>query len=325
VTRLLLFAWLLLAGAGFLLPAHAQPQGADRVVVLSTSLVSPARVVRLQAAAREAGVPLQVLSASQDSPEALAAAIDGASLLVIDAPHSSVAQAAAARFGDVISRSVVPYVLVGEFALVAKSQATVAAPLAAERSVDAAWAQRLREFWRFPGAANLGASMKALRQPGSLDGLPAPLPLPLTGIYHPGWPRVETDVAAVERLPGSGTVAIAVNSATLAGDDTAWLDALIASLEARRLRAYAFYGPRQQKDLFFRMTHDGERRVADAIVNASLVFSPNERKAELERIGVPVLQTLPSLAMDAANGRGAGTASRRPTSPPTTVPASWPA
>jgi hypothetical protein len=35
------------------------------------------------------------------------------------------------------------------------------------------------------------------------------------------------------------------------------------------------------------------------IVNASLVFSPNERKAELERIGVPVLQTLPSLAMDA--------------------------
>ncbi|WP_145758581.1 cobaltochelatase subunit CobN [Variovorax atrisoli] len=303
MTRLLLFAWLLLAGAGFLLPAHAQPQGTNRVVVLSTSLVSPARVVRLQAAAREAGVPLQVLSAARDSPEALAAAIDGASLLVIDAPHVSVAQAAAARFGDAVSRSTVPYVLVGEFALVAKGQTTAASPLAAQRGVDAPWAQRLREFWRFPGAANLVASMKALRQPGGMQGLPEPVPLPLAGIYHPGWPRVETDVAAIERLAGSGTgsgtVAIAVNSATLAGDDTAWLDALIASLEARGLRAYAFYGPRQQKDLFFRMTHDGERRVADAIVNASLVFSPNERKAELERIGVSVLQTLPSLAMDA--------------------------
>ena len=301
MTRLLFSAWFFLAGLGLLQPAHAQQQRPARVVVLSTSLVSPARVVRLQAAAREAGLPLQVLSASQDSPEALAAAIDGAGLLVIDAPHISVAQAAAARFGDAISRSAVPYVLVGEFALVAKAQTTAAAPLAAERGVDAAWAQRLREFWRFAGAANLGASMKALRQPGRLDGLPDSVPLPLAGIYHPGWPRVETDMAAVERLPGNGTVAIAVNSATVTGDDTGWLDALIASLEARGLRAYAFYGPRQQKDLFFRMTHDeGERRVADAIVNASLVFSPNERKAELERIGVPVLQTLPSLAMDAA-------------------------
>ncbi|MET3177045.1 UNVERIFIED_ORG: cobaltochelatase CobN [Variovorax guangxiensis] len=296
MTRIFLF-WLL-AALGFVAPAQAQPAG-GRVVVLSTSLVSPARVVRLQAAAREAGLPLQVVSASKDSPEALAGALEGASLLVVDAPHISVAQAAAARFGDAISRGTVPYVLVGEFALVAKGQASTAAPLAAERGVDAAWAQRLREYWRFPGAANLGAAMKAMAQPGKADGLPDPVPMPLAGLYHPAWPRIETGVPAVERLAGSGTVAIAINSATVAGEDTGWLDALIASLERRGLRAYAFYGPRQQKDLFFRMTHDGERRVADVIVNASLVFSPNERKAELERIGVPVLQTLPSLAMDA--------------------------
>jgi cobaltochelatase CobN len=296
------FFWLLWAVVGLLAPAHAQQGSSSRVVVLSTSLVSPARVVRLQAAAREAGVPLQVVSASRDSPEALATALDGARLLVIDAPHLSVAQAAAARFGDTLSRSGTPYVLVGEFALVAKGQVSAAAPLAAERGVDAAWAQRLREYWRFSGAANPGAAMKALARPGQLAGLPEAVPLPLAGLYHPGWPRIETDIAATEKLPGTGTgtVAIAINSATVTGDDTGWLDALIASLEQRGLRAYAFYGPRQQKDLFFRMTHDGERRVADAIVNASLVFSPNERKAELERIGVPVLQTLPSLAMDAA-------------------------
>ncbi|WP_339090399.1 cobaltochelatase subunit CobN [Variovorax paradoxus] len=295
------FFWLLLAVLGFAAPAHAQPP-VPRIVMLSTPLVSPARVVRLQAAAHEAGVPLQMVSASTDSPETLAAALDGAALLVIDAPHISVAQAAAARFGDAISRAATPYVLVGEFALVAKGQVSVAAPLAAERGVDAWWAQRLREYWRFAGAANLGAAMKALAQPGRLDCLPDPVPLPLAGIYHPGWPRVATDIAAIDSLAGTamGTVAIAINGATVTGDDTGWLDTLIASLEQRGLRAYAFYGPRQQKDLFFRMTHDGDRRVADAIVNASLVFSPNERKAELERIGVPVLQTLPSLAMDAA-------------------------
>jgi cobaltochelatase CobN len=300
VTRLLV--WLLLMALAFC--AHAEPDEPSRIVVLSTSLVSPARVVRLQEAAHEAGLPLQVVSAAKDSPEALAAALDGARLLVIDAPHISVAQAAAARFGDVVSRSAVPYVLIGEFALVAKGQASSAAPLAAERGVDAAWAQRLRAYWRFAGAANLKSAMKALAQIDDVNGLPPPVPTPLSGFYHPRWPRIETGIAAVDKLPGTtGTVAIAINSATVTGDDTGWLDTLIAALEQRGLRAYAFYGPRQQKDLFFRMTHAGdgdERRVADLIVNAALVFTPNERKAELERIGVPVLQTLPSLAMDGA-------------------------
>ncbi|HVK33658.1 MAG TPA: cobaltochelatase subunit CobN, partial [Burkholderiaceae bacterium] len=284
----------------------AQPAVAagSRVVVLSTALVSPARVVRLLTAAREAGVPLQVVSAAQDTPETLATALDGARLLVIDAPHLSVAQSAAARFGDVIERTSVPYVQIGEFALVAKGQKPPEVPpLAAERGVDAAWAQRLRAYWRFPGEANLKASVQAMARVGDAAGLPDPVPLPLAGFYHPDWPRVESSIAAVEALPGGqGTVAIAVNSATLTRDDTAWLDRLIGALAQHGLRAYAFYGPRQQKDLFFRMTHagEGERRVADLLVNAALVFSPNERKAELERIGVPVLQTLPSLAMDAA-------------------------
>ena len=295
------FLWLLFMGLG--LSARAEPEVPSRIVVLSTSLVSPARVVRLQEAAHETGLPLQVVSAAKDSPETLASALDGARLLVIDAPHISVAQAAAARFGEAISRSATPHVLIGEFALVAKGQASGVAPLAAERGVDAAWAQRLRAYWRFGGTANLGAAMKALAQIDDLNGLPAPVPLPLAGFYHPLWPRVETDIAALDRLPGAaGTVAIAINSATVTGDDTGWLDRLVGALEQRGLRAYAFYGPRQQKDLFFRMTHAAgtdERRVADLIVNASLVFGPNERKAELERIGVPVLQTLPSLAMDA--------------------------
>jgi cobaltochelatase CobN len=299
VTRF--FAWILLMAVAFC--AHAEPDEPSRIVVLSTSLVSPARVVRLQEAAHEVGLPLQVVSAAKDSPEALASALSGARLLVIDAPHISVAQAAAARFGDVVSRGAVPYVLIGEFALVAKGQASNAAPLAAERGVNAVWAQRLREYWRFAGTANLKSAMKALAQIDDVNGLPPPVPTPLSGFYHPSWPRIEIDIAAVDKLVGTaGTVAIAVNSATVTGDDTGWLDTLIGALEQRGLRAYAFYGPRQQKDLFFRMTHatgGEERRVADLIVNASLVFTPNERKADLERIGVPVLQTLPSLAMDA--------------------------
>lgn len=294
---------LLLCG---LQPVLAQPSP-SHVVLLSTPLVSPARLARLQGAAAEAGLALQVVSAARDTPDTLAAALKGARLLVIDAPHASVAQAAAARFGEMVARSGTPYVLIGEFGPVAKGQALGAAPLAAERGVDPAWAQRLRAYWRFSGAANIASAMTALGRVGDMAGLPPPVELPLAGFYHPGWPRVEPDIAALDTLPAAagGTVAIAVNGATLTGDDTAWLDRLIDSLGQRGLRAYAFYGPRQQADLYFRMTHataadGGTRRIADLIVNAALVFNPNERKAELERIGVPVLQTLPALAMSAA-------------------------
>ncbi len=323
------FAGLTLAAGGL---GHAQAQPApsgESVIVLSTYVVSPARAAKLRLAAQQAGVPLQTLSAEEGTPEALQQTLRGARLLVIDAPHSSVAQAVAARFGEMLNKTGTPYVLIGEFSTVAKNQAQAAAPLQAERGVGAAWAQRLREYWRFGGAQNMRLAMEALR--ASADGqgtdnvatLAPAVELPMRGFYHPRWPRIESDVQTLARLPSPDsskenlapalsppvqaaikTVAIAVNNAAFTSDDTPWLDTLIAALEQRGLRAYAFYGPRQQKDLFFQMTHapaaDGPRRVADVIINSALVFNPTERKAELERIGVPVLQTMPALAMDAA-------------------------
>jgi cobaltochelatase CobN len=294
------------------------------VVLLTTYVVSPARLAKLVAGAQQAGVPLQVLPAEQSSPQALQQALQTAQLLVVDAPHSSVAQAVAAQFGEVISRAKTPYVVVGEFATVAKNQPLVLAPLMAQRGVGAAWAQRLREYWRFGGARNLGHAMATLQQGGprtSAETLPAAVQLPPAGLYHPAWAQIETNVKALEKLPSykpnrplvpveraqaaPKTVAIAVNNAVLTSDDTPWLDSLIAALEQRGLRAYAFYGPRQQKDLFWSMTHTSDgtpdgSRVADVLINAALVFNPTERKAELERIGIPVLQTMPALAMDGA-------------------------
>ena len=322
---------LLLLLAICLSPARVQAQApaaaGQRVVLLATYVMSPARLARLQAAAVQAGVAMQTVSAEQGTPETLAQALRNARLLVVDAPHSSVAQSAAARFGDVIKKSGTPYVMVGEFSAVAKNQPLEAAPLQAEAGVSAVWAQRLREYWRFGGAQNMHLAMTALQSHGvqstRVADLAPAVQLPLAGFYNPGWPHIEVDVKSLENRFSSAsnkalrqhltaplaikTVAIAVNNAVFTSDDTAWLDTLIAALEQRGLNAYAFYGPRQQKDLFFQATHvptpgvpNGVERIADIIINATLVFNPTERKAELERIGVPVLQTLPALAMDAA-------------------------
>ena len=319
-----LAAWLGLAG----LPVQAQVNNTavpgPHIVLLTTYVVSPARLAKVVQAASDAGVPLQTLSAEEATPEVLQKALMGARLLVLDAPHISVVQNAAAKFGTVIGQSGAPYVVVGEFSAVSKNQPVLAVPLKAENGVDAAWAQRLREYWRFGGAQNVHFAMAALKagaeQGGdALAALPPAVQLPLAGFYNPAWPGIETNAKRLEKLPvpmvnaaaaqaipgqpAIKTVAIAVNNAVFTSDDTHWVDVLITALEQRGLRAYAFYGPRQQKDLFFQMTHlqtlAGPRRVADVIINSALVFNPTERKAELERIGVPVLQTMPALAMDA--------------------------
>ncbi|MFI5446374.1 cobaltochelatase subunit CobN [Polaromonas sp. UC242_47] len=310
-----------LAASMGLAAAQPVPSPQAPVVLLSTYVVTPPRLAQVVAAAQQAGVPLITVSAEQDTPQALEQVLLGARLLVIDAPHSSVAQNTAAKFGELLGKSNTPYVLVGEFSTVAKNQSSAAAPLVAERGVSAAWAQRLREYWRFGGATNIALAMAALK-PGAgftdVAALPTAVQLPLAGFYHPRWPQIESQAAALDKLPvyasnvppaqegraqeAPKTVAIAVNNAVFSGADTAWLDSLISALEQRGLRAYAFYGPRQQKDLFYQATHintaSGQRRVADLIINAALVFNPTERKAELERIGVPVLQTMPALAMN---------------------------
>ena len=299
------------------------------IVLLTTYVVPPARLASLQAAALQAGVAMQTLSAEQDTLEHLQTALRSASLLVLDTPHPSVAQTAAARFGGVINQSSKPYVMVGEFAAVAKNERLAAAPLKTDSGVSLEWAQRLREYWRFGGAQNMRLAMQALKNAATqtTDAMPPAVQLPLQGFYNPTWPQIENNAAAaLKNLENSTfyqlntplaqsirvqtainteapkTVAIAVNNAVFTSNDTPWLDAMITALERRGLRAYAFYGPRQQKDLFHQATHistaTGQQRRADVIINSALVFNPTERKAELERIGVPVLQTMPALAMD---------------------------
>ncbi len=304
---------------------------ATNIVLLTTYVVSPARLAKLQTAAVQAGVVMQTVSADEDTPDTLQKALRSASLLLIDAPHPSVAQTAAARFGEVINKSDKPYVVVGEFSAVAKNERPAASPLKTDNGVAPDWAQRLREYWRFGGAQNMRLAMLALKSGATqpVTSLPPAVQLPLLGFYNPRWPQIENNavsalkmlesstfylsnrplgqwnqVQAAPELIASRTVAIAVNNAVFTSDDTPWLDALISALEQRGLRAYAFYGPRQQKDLFYQATHVGtavgQQRMADVIINSALVFNPTERKAELERIGVPVLQTMPALAMDTA-------------------------
>ncbi|MEL6906345.1 MAG: cobaltochelatase subunit CobN, partial [Planctomycetota bacterium] len=235
-----------------------------------------------------------------------------------DVPHASVLDAVfEQRHVEVRARGGA-YVLVPGLDDVRRSAVPSNLGAAATAGVPESAAVRIRAYYRYGGRSNVRALVDALAlrpwtaavDRASLEGLPAPRTLPESGFYHPDRDELTGSLEDVlERLRGTApegapTVAIAFHAGSLVADDVRWLDATVRALEQRGILAYGFFGGRADEDLFTNGTcllRDGELAPAvDVIVNASLVFRAQQRRAELARIGVPVVQTLPSLDMDEA-------------------------
>ncbi|MCG8651784.1 MAG: cobaltochelatase subunit CobN [Pirellulales bacterium] len=302
------------------LPAQTSTDGVDSqadstppppVLVLHTYLMPPARRHKLRQVAELAAVELQFLAADSLDTETLASDIAAARLILIDLPHESVIGTVVANAAELIREADKPYLLIGDLDQVRRGEPLAADPLRSEHRLAGSWATRIRQYYRFGGRDNTALLVQALAgdHPGPDDSqlsLPQAKPFPEQGFYHPDWPEIETGPANVAaKLAGreKPVVAIAINLATLAADDTEWLDALMAALAGRGLNAYAFYGPRRNRQRISQMTgyqEDGRTiRLADLVINAALVFQPQQTKAELDRRGIPVIQTLPSLDRDA--------------------------
>ncbi len=279
------------------------------VLVLHSYLISPARIATLQSATKEAPVDLRFLAADSADAETMRSEIEQADLILLDVAHESVLTPIVSKSAEEIQKSDLPYILVPGLDRVRRGQLIQAASIASQHKVSDAAAERIRQYFRYGGQANTSHLMTALATDLSntpAADLPAAVAFPEQGFYHPDWKEIETSRDVIQtKLSDSAkpVVAIAINPATLSSGDTHWLDAILAALKQRDINGYAFYGPRQNSQLFTEMTCREEEgkavAFADLIINAALIFRPAERKVELERIGVPVLQTLPSLERDA--------------------------
>lgn len=295
--------------------AAAQTESDIKVVVLHSYLISPASVSRLQQAADAAHLQIQFVRFDSEDDDKLAGQMEQATYLLVDLPHSSVVPTFLDRAAEALQNSEAGFVIVGDLDQVRSDKSSAAGSLPADRGVSAAWAAEVRRYYRFGGKQNTAMLIDALSDPREEETpdaakLPAAKSFPEQGLYHPDWADLETDLAkALANFDDSQrpTIAIAINPVVIRSDDTAWLDALIGSLQQRQLNAYAFYGPRSNDQRFTQMTClavDGQTKPAvDLIINAALVFRPQQRKQELDAIGVPVLQTLPSLERDAQQWR----------------------
>ncbi|WP_404302496.1 cobaltochelatase subunit CobN [Alicycliphilus denitrificans] len=156
-----------------------------------------------------------------------------------------------------------------------------------------------------------------------LVAAPDPVVFPKTGVYHPRWSGLVTadvhaflrsqgvDLAAPARKP---VVAIALHQQYIGAMQTAFIDDMVARIEAGGAVALPFYTPMMGEGGFPRVLQPagpGTPVLADVLINTQITLNADERRAEFERMGIPVIQAMTYRRGDeadwAANPQGVAT------------------
>ncbi len=168
------------------------------------------------------------------------------------------------------------------------------------RGVPDALAKRLVAYYNSGGRANFDgffASLAAHFAGRPPEGIAAPVVFPKSAIYHPQAPgQVFADAAAYfawkKPAAGAPTVAIALHQQYIASMQTAYIDDLIHRIEAAGGVALPFYAPMLDAAAPGRVLAPAGRPLAQALINTQITLNPEGRRAEFERLGIPVVQAM---------------------------------
>lgn len=258
--------------------------GRDRVRVVTVAFVLPGRLDRLERLAQRAGLALErtYVETAAAPPAAL---VEGAGLIVIDTPRPNDLAAVNARLGEALRTSRAPWIRVG-------------GGEPAFGNLPPQHARRLIAYYAAGGEANLAAFFvyaAALGRGGNLAAIPAPVPLPGAGFYHPAAPGPFTSFADYRRWgearwpAGAPRLAVVIHRGAIAGMETRVVDALVAGAEARGIMPLVFWtgdaGPEALRSQI------GPAQ-PDVLLVATHLQNGPAWAAEFLALDIPVIQTV---------------------------------
>lgn len=307
--RALTLLWLVLG-----LPATAVQ--AATVLMLTTSPVPAGKFVMLARQAQAQGFELRTVwaerlpvpsSASHTGAGPTGAALwQGADLVLVDAPRDHMATFIRSRV-----QAALPALAQRPHAWIGTASVQPGGGLAP------ALAQRWHRYYVNGGSANLAAFIRSVGEhlrgrdlaTQVAAGLPEPLEFPAAGVYHPQAPRLvfsqPADYLAWQRSRPAAratatstahtvpVVGIALHQQSIASGQTAFIDDLIARIEAAGAVALPFYSPVMEADAITRMVAPGGQPLVDVLINTQIMLNPEGRRAEFAALGLPVLQAMP--------------------------------
>ncbi len=236
--------WIWMVAA--LLCALAGPvMAADKVALISSSMVLERKFKLLQEAALVHGVELAWTQVDVQGEQGVARVLDGARLLLIDAPRADDQALVERLAGARIRAAHLPGVSIH-----------VMSPPVRLRSMGLPQAQAQRVFEYYVGGMRtnherLFLYLKAVMNDQNADAVPLPEELPNGGIYHPAYDKgVFADLGAYlawwsgrmgREALRQPIIGMEMSSSYLSDGQTRLLDESIAALEARGALPLVFY------------------------------------------------------------------------------------
>lgn len=271
---------------------------ADTVLFVSTSPVPHGKFTRLAEIGAAHGFKVESRQAEKLPAEQDASLWRGADIVVFDTPRDHLQDAVRARLAKALPGLNAPHLWMHD----SKPEA---------KGLPKPIAERLHAYYingARPNFENFFRMLAAHRQGKPFDGIAPPVVFPKAAIYHPKAPGL-VFASTIDYLKWRKVnlahkppvIAIALHQTYIGSEQTAFVDDLIARIEAAGAVPLAWYAPvmGQQTGL---LKVDG-KLVADAVINTQIVLDPEGRRKELEVLGIPWVQALSYRKGDEADWR----------------------
>jgi cobaltochelatase CobN len=271
---------------------------ADTVLFVSTSPVPAGKFTKLAEIGATHGFKVESRQAEKLPPEPDASLWRGVDAVFFDTPRDHLQDAVRAKLAKALPALAAPHIWMHD----AKPEG---------KGFPKPVADRLHAYYlngARPNFENFFRTLAAHRQGKTFDGIPAPVIFPKAAIYHPKAPGlVFADTAAylkwkkVDLNKKPPVIAVALHQTYIGSEQTAFVDDLIARIEAAGAVPLAWYAPVMGPQAGL-LKVDGQL-VADAVINTQIVLDPDGRRKELEALGIPFVQALSYRKGDEADWR----------------------
>ncbi|MCP5268837.1 MAG: cobaltochelatase subunit CobN [Zoogloeaceae bacterium] len=271
---------------------------ADSVLFISVNPVPHGKFTLLTEIGAAHGIKVEVRQVEKLAADEDASLWRGADIVFFDTPRDHLQDTVRARLAKALPGLTAPQLWMHETKPEIKG---LAKPLA----------DRLHAYYvngARPNFENFFRTLAAHRKGQALDDIPPPVIFPKVAIYHPKAPQlIFADTAAYLRWKGIDlarkppVIGIALHQTYIASEQTAFIDDLIARIEAAGAVPLAWYAPVMGPQAGLLKVNG--QLVADAVINTQIVLDPEGRKKELAALGIPFIQALSYRRGDEADWR----------------------
>lgn len=275
---------------------------AKELLIIATSPVLPGKFIPMQQAAGASGITLRYMFAEKilkDDPELI---IGKADMVVFDTLRSDM---------EGFIRTKIPKTLEDLHAKKIPILWSNPQKLTTEHIAEAD-AKRLYTYYLHGGSANVAHFFQALflnMEGKSMERVEAPIVFPESAIYYPGKTPVYATPEAYMKARGitenspKPIIAIAFHKQTITAQQSAFIDAMIHSIEARGGIAWAYYTPVMDKNATTAMIRHAGKTMANVLITTQITYLADDKKSEFEALGIPVIGAITYRKGDEAQWR----------------------